>query len=358
MRRREFAWNRWDRQHEEMSLGDFDSWLLLSFGGPEGPDDVMPFLRNVTRGRGVPDERLAVVADQYARFGGRSPINQHNRDLIAAVETELATRGHELPSSFGNRNWDPYLSDTLAELRGAGRRRTLCLVTSAFSSYSGCRQYHDDIERARAEVEGAPRVTRTRVYWDHPGFLRAVADRLSTARADANVHPHTPTLFTAHSIPAAQAAGCDYESQLAEAVALVSDLAELDRGGEVVYQSRSGPPQVPWLEPDIGDRLAELARDGHREVVVVPLGFVSDHMEVMYDLDDQARAIAEDHDLRMVRVPTVGTHPQFVSMLVDLLEETAGLRNDRPSMSVSGPRPDRCAPGCCPAPARPSARGA
>ena len=341
-----------------MSLGDFDSWLLLSFGGPEGPDDVMGFLRNVTRGRDVPDERLAVVAEQYERFGGRSPINDQNRALLAAVDEELRRRGHDLTSAWGNRNWTPYLADALGELASSGHRRTLCIVTSAFSSYSGCRQYHDDLAAATEQVDDHPLVRRTRVFWNHPEFLGAVADRVIEAREAAGLGADVTTVFTAHSIPTAMAQTCDYESQLHEASRLVAELAGLTSPARLAYQSRSGPPQVPWLEPDINDELAGLASAGVREVLVVPLGFVSDHMEVVYDLDDQAAATAQEHGVTMARAATVGTHPRFVAMLVDLLEEAAAVRPDRPAIGSFGPRPDVCAPGCCPAPARrqPAAR--
>ena len=336
----------------------FDSWLLLSFGGPDGPDDVMPFLRNVTAGRGVPDERLAEVAEQYLMFGGRSPINDQNRALRSAIDAELDRRGHRMPSAWGNRNWSPTVPEALTELRDAGCESTVCVVTSAFSSYSGCRQYLDDLDRAAAELDGAPAVRRIRVFWNHPEFLGAVADRVTEHLAAAGLDTSVATVFTAHSIPVSQAATCDYEEQLTDAVGLVSDLAGLTGRVELAYQSRSGPPSVPWLEPDINDTLRGIAADGVHDVLVVPLGFVSDHMEVIYDLDTQAAASAEEAGLRMARAPSVGTHPRFVAMLVDLMEEAAGSRSGRPSLGIAGPRPDRCAAGCCPAPQRPpGARG-
>jgi protoporphyrin/coproporphyrin ferrochelatase len=341
-----------------MPLDDYDSWLLLSFGGPEQPDHVMPFLENVTRGRDVPVERLLAVAEQYQLFGGRSPINDHCRALREAVCEELDRRGHSLLSGWGNRNWAPFLDDALRELAAEGARKTLCLVTSAFSSFSGCRQYHDDLAGAISRVPDAPLVRRTRVFWNHPDYLGTVADRITASRAEAGWGPAVTTVFTAHSIPMAQAATSDYEGQLTEAVSLVADLAGLTGEVELAYQSRSGPPQVPWLEPDVGDTLRSLAAADVDRVLVVPLGFVSDHMEVVYDLDTLAAATADEVGITMERVPTPGTHPRFVAMLVDLLEEAAGVRDDRPALGTAGPRPDDCDPGCCPAPQRgqPAAR--
>ena len=330
-----------------MSLGKHDSWLLASFGGPDGLDDVLPFLQNVTRGRNVPPERLREVALQYDAHGGRSPINGQNQALRAAVDAELAARGHVLPGAWGNRNWTPYLHEALVELRDRGHTNTLCVVTSAFSSYSGCRQYHDDIASAQQRVAGAPAVRRVRVYWNHPGFLGAVAARIEQARRDAGLTHDVHTVFTAHSIPVAQAETCDYQSQLTEAMSLIGASAQLTGPVELAFQSRSGPPHIAWLEPDIGARLAAIASSGTAAVLVVPLGFVSDHMEVIHDLDELAAGVATAAGLRMVRAATVGTHPQFVSMLVDLLEEAAGLRSDRPALGVSGPRPDACQPDCC-----------
>ncbi len=336
-----------------MGIGRFDSLLLLSFGGPDGPDDVMPFLRNVTKGRGVPDERLAVVAEQYAVFGGKSPINGLNRDLLDSIEEELSDRGHDLPTFWGNRNWHPFLSDALKALQSEGYKSTVCLVTSAFSSYSGCRQYHEDLAVASLEVPRPPEIQRVRVFWNHPDFLGTAAELLTESRVKANLSKNTPVLHTAHSLPVSMAATSDYEAQLNEAAQIVNELAGMEGPCEVVFQSRSGPPSVPWLEPSIDDRLQELAADGLSEVLVHPLGFIADHMEVLFDLDTQAAAVAEQCGMTMVRTPTVGAHPRFVSMMVDLVEEAAGLRDDRPALGVSGPRPDTCLLDCCPAPSRP-----
>ena len=336
-----------------MGMGRFDSLLLLSFGGPENSDDVMPFLRNVTAGRGVPDERLAVVAEQYELFGGKSPINELNQQLLCALDGELASRGYEMATFWGNRNWHPFVTDTVADLKSLGHTSTVCLVTSAFSSYSGCRQYHEDLDRARNEVPGAPNIERVRVYWDHPDFLGTAAELLAESRDAAGLSSETPVLHSAHSLPLSMAANCDYQQQLNEAAAIVNELAGMRGPYEVVFQSRSGPPSVPWLTPDIDQRIHELAEQGTQELLVHPLGFVADHMEVLFDLDTQSAAAAKEAGVKMVRTPTVGTHPRFVSMLVDLVEEAAGLRADRPSLSKSGPRPDKCNSQCCPAPTRP-----
>ena len=332
-----------------------DAVLLLSFGGPEGPDDVMPFLENVTRGRGVPQERLAEVARQYATFGGVSPINAQNRALIDALRGELDRRGHELPVYWGNRNWSPYVEDTMADMAAAGHRRVVAIATSAYSSHSSCRQYLDDIERARRHVgEGAPVVDKVRPYWNHPGFVGATVHRVRTAidSLDADHMARARLVFSAHSIPVSMAATSDYERQLHDVVALVTERLETDLPADLVFQSRSGPPQVPWLEPDIVDHLGELRSRGADTVVVAPIGFVSDHMEVRYDLDTRAAAAADDLGITMVRAGTVGTHPMFVRGLVDLIEEHVS--GDEPqALGPLGPRRWPCEPGCCPAPQRP-----
>ena len=324
-------------------MSTYDALLLLSFGGPEGPDDVIPFLENVTRGRNVPRERLEEVAEQYARFGGVSPINEQNRALLDALRAELERRGIDLPFHWGNRNWAPYVEDTMAALADDGHRRVLALATSAFSSYSACRQYLEDIERARAAVgERAPVVDKIRPYWDHPGFVDAVVARVRNALQAAPDDAHLA--FTAHSIPISMASTSDYESQLRSVAATVAERVAPGRPWELVFQSRSGPPQVPWLEPDIVDHLHALHGEGVRSVVVAPIGFVSDHMEVKFDLDTQAAETAAELGMTMVRAGTVGTHPTFVAGLVDLIEE---------HLAGGGPV---CRPDCCPAPTRPTAR--
>jgi ferrochelatase len=321
-----------------MAETDYDALIVVSFGGPEGPDDVIPFLENVTRGRGIPRERLAEVGHHYDLFGGVSPINRQNRKLIAALEAELAAYGIGLPIYFGNRNWHPYLTDTIRDMRDDGVRNALAFFTSAFSSYSGCRQYREDIYRAQAEVgAGAPEVQKLRAFYNHPGFVEANADRVRDALAQipADRRDAAHLVFTAHSIPSAMAAQCRYEDQLAEASSLVASAVGRHEHS-VVYQSRSGPPHVPWLEPDVSDRLRELADAGVTDVVISPVGFVSDHMEVMYDLDVEAAETARELGLTMVRAGAAGTHPAFVSMIRELIQERQ-----------SGADRTVCAPGCC-----------
>jgi protoporphyrin/coproporphyrin ferrochelatase len=342
-----------DRAVARFPEHDFDAILVVSFGGPEGMADVLPFLENVTRGRNVPRERLLEVAHHYERYGGVSPINAQNRALIAALEPELRASGVELPVYFGNRNWRPYVTDTVRELRDAGVRRALAVFTSAFSSYSGCRQYREDLFKAQEAVgEDAPEIPRVRMFFNHPGFVEANVARVRDALRDV---PHGSHIaFTAHSIPVAMAANCAYESQLREAARLVAEgVGVVD--WEVVYQSRSGPPQVPWLEPDIGAHLEALASRGAPGVVVSPIGFVSDHLEVLFDLDVEAREIADRHDLKMARAGTAGTHPAFVAGLRDLILERLTPGAGRAAVGRLPPSHDVCAPDCClPGSGRPS----
>jgi ferrochelatase len=337
--------------------GGYDSILVVSFGGPEGPDDVMPFLEKVVRGRNVPRERLLDVAEHYHHFGGVSPINARTRELIAALEAELAAHGPKLPIYWGNRHWHPFLADTLRTMRAHGRERALAFVTSAFSSYSGCRAYREEIAQARAEVgEGAPEVDKIRPFFNHPGYVETCVDRVGEAlRALGPRRDEAHVFFSAHSIPQAMAAGCDYEAQLLDLSRLVAGELGVDRW-RLVFQSRSGPPHVPWLEPDVGDALRELAeREPGAAVVVAPIGFVADHMEVVWDLDEEAREIAEALGLTYVRAPSANDHPRFVRMIRELLEERLADTEERPALGTLGPRPDRCPEGCCPAgrPARP-----
>lgn len=330
----------------------YDALLLLSFGGPEGPDDVMPFLENVTRGRGVPRERLLSVAEHYQHFGGVSPINAHNRALIAALERSLAARGSTLPVYFGNRNWAPYVRDTLATMKADGVGHALAFATSAFGNHSGCRQYLDDLSGARATLEGAPHVDKIRTFHNHPGFLEAQADRVRDALATLPEADRASArlVFTAHSVPASMASTGPYVAQLEEASRLVAELLERTEH-DLVWQSRSGAPGVPWLEPDVGEHLEALADRGERAVVIVPIGFLSDHMEVIWDLDHEASARARARGLRLARAGTVGTHPRFVEAIVELIEErTQGA--PRRALGVLGACPDVCAPECCPAPRR------
>ena len=330
----------------------------MSFGGPEGPDDVMPFLRNVTRGRNVPDERLALVATQYEQFGGRSPINDQNRSLIAALTEELESHGIDLPIYWGNRNWEPFVQDTVEQMTVDGISNALVFVTSAFGSYSGCRQYREDLlSAAEAAGNGAPSLQKLRLFYNHPGFLEPAAERVHDAlRRLGDAGPDARLVFTAHSIPVSMAQATDYEAQLREAAQLIVDLIEPGRPWDLVYQSRSGPPHIPWLEPDIGDHLAALAQETVDSVVVTPLGFISDHMEVMYDLDSQAADIARDLGLRMERASTVGIHPRFVSMIRELIEEQLTAA-PKLFLGPSGPWPDWCPEGHCIAAARPGRPG-
>lgn len=330
---------------------DFDSLLWVSFGGPEGPDDVIPFLENVLRGKNVPRERMLAVADHYLHLGGASPINDQNRQLIAALEAELARVGPRLPIYWGNRNWHPLLPDAIRQMRQDGRQRALAFVTSAYSSYSGCRQYLEDIERARAEVGvGAPIIEKLRPFYDHPGFIDATVDRVQTALTEVpssvGPFPSTRLVFTAHSIPISMANGCQYVDQLQQVCQLVTERIGLG-SWQLAYQSRSGPPQQPWLEPDIADVLRSLVQDGCRAVIVVPIGFISDHMEVRYDLDTEARALAAELGLYFVRAATVGTHPRFVTMIRELIvERTQG--GPPLSLSMREPICHTCPNECCP----------
>ena len=363
-------------------MAGYDAFLLVSFGGPEGPADVMPFLENVTRGRGVPRERLAEVAHHYDRFGGVSPLNQQCRDLLAAIGKDFAANGLDLPVYWGNRNWHPYLADTVADMAADGVRHALALVTSGYGSYSSCRQYLDDLEAARAQAgPGAPRIDKIRHFFNHPGFIEPFTEATLAAlgalppAAQAGAH----LVFTAHSLPEVMAAasgpgGGLYPAQLTEAARLVAAAVAGAGGGDrpwrLVYQSRSGPPSVPWLGPDVCDHLAELAGAGAPGAVLVPVGFISDHLEVVYDLDVEAAAAAARLGLPLARAATPGTHPQFVSMITELVRERTGppvtgqvtagdpaagqaQQGDtgqpapRRALGGLGPGPDACPRGCC-----------
>ena len=336
----------------------YDAFLLVSFGGPEGPDDVMPFLENVTRGRGIPPDRLAAVAEHYYAVGGVSPINQQCRDMLTAIQAEFSVGGISLPVYWGNRNWPPYLTDTVRAMAEAGVRRAIAFVTSAYSSYSSCRQYLDDIERARAAVgPGAPQIDKIRRFFNHPGFIEPFA-----ANADAALATLPPELgedahlvFTAHSIPVAMAdasgpgGGRRYVAELTEAARLI---AERTDGGShprtLAYQSRSGPPSQPWLEPDVCDHLSDLAKSGVEAVVVVPVGFVSDHMEVRHDLDVEAAQSAESLGLAFARAATPGTRPRFASMITELVRERLALPEVEPrALGTMGVPSQDCPADCC-----------
>jgi ferrochelatase len=330
-------------------LAPYDAILVVSFGGPERLEDVRPFLENVTRGRGVPPERLEEVASRYREMGGKSPINAQVSDFIVALEAELGARGVDLPVYWGNRNWHPFLEDTLRMMKREGRTRALAFVTSTFASYSGCRQYLENIEAARAAIgEGAPEVQKLRSHFNHPGFIEAMIDRTRTAieRLAPEHRASARLTFTAHSIPDAMAMGSHYVAELEEACALVTEgLAREDF--RLVFQSRSGPPQVPWLEPDILEHLGALAEASDDAVVIVPIGFLSDHMEVVWDLDREAAARAAELGLPMVRAGTAGTHPAFVAAVRELIEERLGRVSTRRALGTMGPAPDSCGPGCC-----------
>ena len=328
---------------------EYDALLLLSFGGPEGPDEVLPFLENVTRGRGVPRQRLLEVAEHYQHFGGVSPINAQNRALIDALKLELGRHGIALPIYFGNRNWHPFVEDTVREMQGHGVERALVLVTSAFSSYSGCRQYREDLARAVAPLgESAIEFDKLRVFYNHPGFVGAMADRVreGLARLAPDRRDGVDLIFTAHSIPLSMARGSAYEVQLAESCRLVADAAGV-RAYRLAYQSRSGSPQTPWLEPDILDELVEVRDTGKTDVLVAPIGFISDHMEVMFDLDEEAMARAATLGLNLIRVGTVGTHPAFVAMIRELIQERRSANPERPALGSRGPSHDICPANCC-----------
>lgn len=327
----------------------YDALLIVAFGGPERREDVMPFLENVLRGRHVPRERLEEVASHYDHFGGVSPLNAQVRELRSALRLELESRGIRLPLFWGNRNWTPFLADALKEMAASGIRRALAVVLSAYSSYSGCRQYLENIADAReAAGPGAPQVDKIRAFYNHPRFVAANADRLAAALRDSpRAAPHVA--FTAHSIPESMAAGCEYVRQLEETCRLTAEAAGvLPEQWQLVYQSRSGRPADPWLEPDLGDHLRSVHAAGVRCVVIMPIGFLSDHLEVLYDLDVEARRLCTELGLSMVRAATVGTHPQFVAMLAELIEERLDPRVVRRTLGRFGPSPDICPPECCP----------
>lgn len=327
----------------------YDAFLLVSFGGPEGPADVLPFLENVLRGRNVPRERMLEVAEHYQHFGGKSPINDQNRALLTALRTEFEAAGLKLPLYFGNRNWHPLLPDTLRQMKSDGVRRAIAFFTSAFSSYSGCRQYRENIAAAQAEVgPGAPEVDRLRKFFNHLGFIEPMIERTRAAlmQIPNERRAATPILFSAHSIPLAMARNCQYEVQLHETSRLVAEGVG-HANWRVVYQSRSGPPTQPWLEPDVSVVIKEIAAGGSRDVVVVPIGFISDHMEVLFDLDEEARQAAERSGLNFVRASTVGTHPRFVRMICELVEERMSESPERPTLGSLPPNHDVCPPDCC-----------
>lgn len=330
-------------------LPPVDAILLVSFGGPEGMNEVMPFLENVLRGKNVPHERMIEVAHHYDMFGGVSPLNAQNRALIAALQEELKTHGPDLPVYWGNRNWHPLLADTLRQMRDDGIKHALAFFTSAYSSYSGCRQYRENVTRAQEEVgEGVPQVSLLRKFYNHPGFIgpnvenvQAALDQIPVERRSA-VH----IAFTSHSIPLGMAQNSKYEAQLLDVCQLIAE--RLDHPNwKLVYQSRSGPPGQPWLEPDICDHLRELKAQEVEDVVVVPIGFISDHMEVIYDLDTEAAKLVAEIGLNMVRAATVGVHPKFISMIRELIVERITPGYEKISLGNRGPSHDICPVNCC-----------
>jgi ferrochelatase len=325
---------------------NYDALLVVSFGGPEGLDEVLPFLENVLRGRNVPRERMLKVAEHYNLFGGVSPINEQNRQLIAALQIELDTNGPALPIYWGNRNWHPLLTDTIQQMADDGIRQALAFVTSAYSSYSSCRQYRQNIADAQVTVgPNAPEINKLRAFYNHPLFVEANVEHLRTALQKSNNASTPHVIFTAHSIPESMAHNCEYAAQLTETGRLIADALKL-RNRQLVYQSRSGSPSQPWLGPDICEHLRDLKNKGVSDVVVAPIGFVSDHMEVIYDLDHEAQQVAQEMGIRMVRASTAGTHPAFVKMIRELiLERTTGLRPR--ALGERGPGHDVCPADCC-----------
>jgi protoporphyrin/coproporphyrin ferrochelatase len=334
----------------------YDAILVVSFGGPESRDDVIPFLENVLRGRNVPRERLLAVAEHYYHFEGKSPINQQTRELITALQGELERHGPKLPVYWGNRNWHPMLAETLQQMKQDGIRRALAFVTSAYSSYSGCRQYREDIIRAQSEVgPGAPEVDKLRAFFNHPGFVEATEERLREALAQVpeDARQNIQIVYIAHSIPLSMANTCDYVRQLDEVRTVVSARLGIVNDA-LVYQSRSGAPGQPWLEPDILDYLRELkARNLASAVVLAPISFISDNMEVLYDLDIEAKQLCDSLQLPMVRAKTVGVHPKFIAMIRELILERTNPESERRALGSLGPRQDVCEETCCPAPQRP-----
>ena len=338
---------------------NYDALMVVGFGGPEQSEDVIPFLENVLRGRPVPRSRLLEVAEHYHHFGGVSPINQQVRDLIAVLRQELIEQNIDLPIYWGNRNWHPMLEDTMQEVAADGHTRVLALVLSAYSSYSSCRQYREDIQRAqRAVDEPPPQVGKIRAFFNHPGFIEANAAQLSETLQQVLSEQgcelsDVKVAFTAHSIPMSMASNCRYAEQLTETCRLVAEACGVaETQWDLVYQSRSGRPEDPWLEPDICDHLSTLHAGGQRDVVVLPIGFLSDHMEVLYDLDEEAQQVCQSLGLRMYRARTVGTHPRFVAGLRELIQERLYGGCDRAAIGRLEAVADVCPEDCCPAPPR------
>jgi ferrochelatase len=327
----------------------YDAVLVVSFGGPEGMDEVLPFLQNVLRGRNVPESRMKEVAHHYELFGGVSPLNAQNRELVSALRSELEISGLRLPIYWGNRNWHPLLPDTLGQMKNDRIRRALAFFTSPYSSYSSCRQYLEDIQRAQQLVgPEAAKVDRLRVFYNHPGFIQPLVENLTAAiQQIPELRRETaPVAFTAHSIPESMAANCDYVAQLQETCQLVAERAKI-HSWRLVFQSRSGPSSQPWLGPDILDHLTDLKAQGAKDVVVAPVGFISDHLEVIYDLDIEARKHCQSIGLNMVRASTVGVHPVFIRMIRELIAERMTPNPIRRFLGMRGPSHDFCPADCC-----------
>ncbi len=350
-------------QHGASSIPDpsslipdpYDAILIVSFGGPEGPDDVLPFLENVTRGRNIPRPRLLEVAEHYQRFGGVSPLNGEIRSLLTKLVEELNTHGPHLPVYWGNRNWHPLLTDAVRQMADDGIRHALAFVTSAFGSYSGCRQYREDLARARQDVGAeAPQIDVIRRFYNHPGFIESVAERVRAALGELpeDRREKASLIFTAHSVPVAMAQSGPYEAQLREACRLVAEAASRPQW-QLAFQSRSGPPSQPWLGPDVESVVRAIAAQGDAsELVVVPIGFLHDHMEVVFDLDVEIHELCETLNLTMVRAATPGLHPRFVRMIRELVIERTHPGSPRLALGPEGPPPDgatplECREGCC-----------
>ncbi|MFW5924686.1 MAG: ferrochelatase [Myxococcota bacterium] len=334
---------------DESNPESLDAVLVLSFGGPEKSEDVMPFLEHVVRGKRVPEARLKQVAERYHRFEGKSPINTQMRRLVDALRDELASRGPNLPVYWANLHWHPFLPETLRQMRADGVRRVAAFATSAYSSYASCRKYLEAIREAREEVgEDAPEVEKLRAFYNHPGFIEPMAERVQDAlrKVPEDRRDSARIAFTAHSIPVAMAEVCPYVEQLEEACRLVAERVGTEKW-QLVYQSRSGAPDDPWLEPDVLDHLEALSDIGVRDVVVAPIGFVSDHMEILWDLDVEAAKLCEELGIEMVRAGTVGTHPEFVAMIRELVQERTGDVQKRRALGTHGPPRDECPPDCC-----------
>ena len=340
-----------------MSL-PYDAILIVSFGGPEKNEDVIPFLENVLRGKPVPRERMLEVAEHYYHFGGKSPINEHARELIDALRTELKTASIDLPVYWGNRNWHPMLPDTLEEMKEQGIKKALAFFISGYSCYSGCRQYRENIIEARETVgEAAPVVDKIRVFYNHPLFIEANVEKIrhSLNQFSPEEQQNLHLSFTAHSIPMGMAETSDYEQQLLETARLIAEELQIPEDRyQLVYQSRSGRPQDPWLEPDILDHIEELHQKGCKNLIISPIGFLSDHMEIMFDLDTEALEKCNKLEIKMERAKTVGNHPRFITMIRELIEERLELRTDKRAIGKFGPNHDVCPVNCCPAPKRPT----